>query len=326
MSKSKVKGCFKYSCFGCTAIIALSVGITLLIAAIQLTSDQTPKVATTATAHELPKLADAVFPGADQTEFPDVELEQFPTVPPEMAAGTLILDLTMGDFNIRPGPAGQPIRVEADYDANSFHLTESFTSEDDGAWTYDVNFSGKGGLLGMLFRGGGNVHNNVDIIIPRGHPIRIVGKISKGESEIDLGGLWVEEVDLEAGMGDHFIEFSEPTPFPMRSFNVESSMGSVEIRSLGEASPAEVHVEHSMGEMLLDLDGAWRNDSDVRVKFGMGECRIWVPQDVHADIDRVAVALGERRVETRDESNLPADAPTLTINASGSMGEVRIEN
>lgn len=328
MSKRRLTGCFKFGCFGCLSVVALGVGFVLLLGAIQVTSDQSPKPQQSQTSHELPQLADAVFPGADQGNIPDVELEEFPgddpTPPP---AGTLVLDLSAGEFNIRPGPPGEPIRVEADYDANSFELNEDFTANDDGTWGYKVRFGMRGGFLGSLFRGGANgSRNEVNIIIPRGHPVRIVGKIGMGESEIDLGGLWVEEVDLETSMGDHFVEFREPTPMPVQAFSLQGSMGEVEIQDLGNASPASVQVKHGMGEMRVDLEGEWRNDADININFSMGGCRLFLPDDVFVDVDRARVAMGEGYVERRDESQVPADAPTLSISAAGAMGEVRIEN
>lgn len=340
----KRSGCFKYGCIGCVSIVALFFGAIFLLSAIQLTADNTPEpverrterpLPTPPSPPEAPKAptadgdADSQSGGsiAVGTDAP-VTFELPGLLSPEDATpGTLILDLRMGEFTLEPGPADQPIRVEADFDASTFELQEDFVETDD-SWTYKVKFGGRGGLLGMILRGGGNnVGNRVKIIVPRGHPIRLVGEVSMGESSFDLGGLWVQSVDLDMGAGDHFIEFREPLPFPMESFHLETSMGGVEVRSLGEASPAVVDVEHGMGDLFLDLEGAWRNDSDIRAEFSMGQCRLWLPDNVKVDMEKSKVAMGEARTDRLpDPSELPPDAPTLRISASGSMGELRIEN
>ena len=53
-----------------------------------------------------------------------------------------------------------------------------------------------------------------------------------------------------------------------------------------------------------------------------------VPEPVVAclGLAEPGVSLGEGRVDVGDGKDVPADAPTITIDASGSMGEIRIEN
>lgn len=324
---SRFPGCLKYGCIGCISIVALCFGAIFLLSAIQLTADNTPEPVERRAERMLPPAPPlpTLPPQRDAPETIVLPPSEMPPVD-DVRPGTLILDLRMGDFTIEPGPADQPIRVEADFDASNFELKEEFVETDD-AWTYKVEFGGRGGLLGLLLRGGGNnPGNRVKIIVPRGHPLRLVGEISMGESQIDLGGLWVREVDLDMGAGDHFVEFREPLPFPMERFAMKTSMGGVEVRSLGDASPAEVRVEHGMGDLFLDLEGAWRNDSEIRADFSMGQCRIWLPDGVNVVLDRRSVSMGEARIdELPDPSTLPAGAPTLHISASGSMGELRIE-
>ena len=332
---NKKSGCLKYGCIGCVSIVALFFGAIFLLSAIQLTADNTPDPVERRTERPLP--AAPTPPSAPEPPATDLGTDSPETIelppsdlPPmdDVRPGTLILDLRMGEFTIEPGPADQPIRVEADFDASTFELEEKYTESEDGSWTYEVDFGSRGGFLGMLLRGGGqNSGNRVRITIPRGHPIRLVGEVSMGESSFDLGGLWIQSVDLDMGAGDHFVEFREPLPFPMESFHLESSMGGIEVRSLGEASPAVIDVEHGMGDLFLDLEGTWRNDSDITAEFSMGQCRLWLPDNVKVEMEKSNVSMGEARTDRLpDPSELPADAHTLRISASGSMGELRIEN
>lgn len=326
--KSKFSGCLKFSCFGCLAVFALFVGLILLAGAIQLTTgDQEPSPQEQEAEHDLPEAPELpAFAGADQPEMPRILPMREAPEAPVGGGGTLMLDLSMGEFTIEPGPPGEPIRVEADYDSNAYNLVESYTENDDGTWVYDVKFGGKGGLLGALFRGADANRNRVRVVIPRGHPVEILGKIGMGESEADLGGLWLRQVDLKYGAGDHFVEFREPLVLPMESFRLDSSMGSLEVRSLGQASPRLVEVEHGMGELLVDLEGEWRRNALVDIAFSMGECRLWLPKNARIEIDRISMGLGEKTIDSFDRGDLPEDAPLLTLNLSGSMGELRVED
>ncbi|MCG8459807.1 MAG: hypothetical protein MI919_26300 [Holophagales bacterium] len=255
MSERTIPGCFKYGCFGCLGLVVLFFGLSFLLGAIQMVGRKDPTPEHRVAERSLPEAPTLADYAADRPEI--VELgDGADARPRESGVGTLELDLSMGDFEIRPGEPGEPLRVSADYDSNVFELKESY-SETDGRWTYRVEFGGQGGFLGMLFRGGGeNVGNRVEIVVPREQPVRIVGDIGLGESKVDLTGLWIEDFDVEYGPGEHFVEVREPLAVPMRSFRSDSSMGEMEIRGLGDASPARVQVDHGMGDLFLDLQGA----------------------------------------------------------------------
>jgi hypothetical protein len=239
--------------------------------------------------------------------------------------GRIVLDVTAIDFTIRPGPAGEPIRVEADYDSNGFRLAKSFETRSDGSWVYELEFKPKGGWLGTILRGGNQSKNDLVLVIPKGQPIELTGSIGIGESNTDLGGLWIESVDLKMGIGDHFLEISQPTAEPIGSFQIDSSLGELEVRRLGNGSPASITVEHSIGELFLDLKGDWLNDSAVEVEFGIGEFQLWLPELVHIDLVSSSVSIGEKSIDIPDETDIPADAPTVTLNLSGNIGELSVE-
>ena len=326
MSKQR-PGCIKFGCIGCASMIALILGLILLVSAIQLTSSSEPEPTQAQAEHTLP--AAPPMPAGDfsadapQTIEIDGELG-VPEAP--VRGGTLVLDVSMTELTVRPGPADQPLQVRGDFDGAKFELKEEYRQAEDGGWIYEVSFGAKGGFLGLTFGGGsGNVNNELEIIVPRGHPLSLQGEMGIGETRMDLSGLWVQDVNLEFGPGDHFIEVREPAPFPMASFQVESSMGEMEIRGLGDASPQTVDVHHGMGSLFLDLQGAWRRDAEAKVRFNMGECRVWVPEETRVDLKGGNMALGENRKRLPDYSQLPADAPTVKLNVRGSMGEMRVE-
>lgn len=320
------RGCFKTGCFGCLGVTLLGAGVLVVIALIGVTAGSRPaEFEETSARHELP-------PSAPVPEWPQGGIEGAGTVDlplsgrpayefPSGGVGTLELDLSMGEFVIIPSGEITAIEVDAEYDTRRFRLEETFDEGVDGAWKYKVRFTGSRGLFGMFGANGGE--NHIEIRVPKGKPMRLVGSVKMGKSVIDLGGLALQEVDLDSGMGEHDLEFSEPTPVAMDSFRWQSSMGQSTLHDLGNASPARVDVSHRMGELRVDLDGAWSNDSEIDVSCGMGQCSVRVPDDVFIDAG-TSVTMGERRVRLPDQDLVPAGAPTLHIDASGSMGEVSI--
>ena len=323
-------GCFKVGCIGCLALVALMVGLLVFGGVIQMVNqNREPDFQQAQHEQQLPKppveLEQVTIfdPSEDSPELPKVlPLPQSFSLPPGVNPGTIAIDLSAGEFKIRPGEPGEPVRVEADYDAGSFILEEDLV-EEDGEWSYKVRFRARGGFFGLIQ--GKEVDNEITIVIPKGQPIDLVGEVGLGESEIDLGGLWLRQVDLDLGAGEHFIEFSEPTPQPLERFHLESSVGELEVRKLGNASPASVRLEGGIGEIFLDLNGPWRQDADVLTSFRIGEYRLWLPDNAHVELDSAKVAIGERSGSVPERPDLPEDAPTLKVEVSGAIGELRVD-
>ena len=315
-------GCIKGCIFGCLGLVVISIAFFGIVGVLQfraatIAEDPTqeerrrdlPPAPATAS-----QLADA---RGSELELGDDSSSFAPTSLPTSGVGTIELDLMVGEFTIVPYD-GDSIEIDADYDQARFELEEDFQDNGDGDWTYAISFSSKRRILG--FR---ESRNRVEIRIPRGRPLNLTGEVKMGQSEIDLGGLWLGRVDLDVGMGQHSVDFSEPTPMPLESFSVEGRMGEVDFERLGNASPARIDVSHSMGQMALDLEGLWRGDGEVIARCRMGECTIHTPDDVNIETERFDVAMGGRSDRRSDEA-VPEGAPTLRLDMKGSMGEIRI--
>lgn len=314
-------GCFKYGCIGCLTLCALGVGLIFMLGAVQLTIEpEDPKPESRQLSQELPSAP----PAPAAPDRPLLEVAPLPESPlAEPRPGRIVLDISMAELVILPGPADQPIRVEADFDSNNFELSEDFKNAEDGSWLYQLKFKPRRGFT-SLFSTGRGTSNRLELIIPKDHPFALAADISLGETDADFGGLWLTQLNLDLGPGDHFVEMREPLPFPMDSLRIDSSMGSTELRHLGNGSPEVVRIEHGMGDLLVDLEGTWHRDASIDVDFSMGECRLWLPDDVRVDLEQARVKLGERSIDLA-ERDVSDDAPLLTLRLTGSMGALSVE-
>jgi len=303
-------------CLGCLAFVGLGVLVLALLLLLPLVLQPDPEPVNEAFIPELPPppvppdwpsspegvtLRPDAYPGADE-------------------ALRLQLDLSAGSFRVEPGAAGEPLRVEADYDAARFNLDQAYDSESN---TYRVSFALKGGWLGF-FRGSVEGANQIRIIVPPDRPVALVGEIGVGESRFELGGLWVTDVNLDLGVGEHRLLIREPLRAPLKRIAVDGSVGEIDLQGLGNASPAKVEIDQGIGEMSVDLRGAWQRDATVDLDLGIGEVRVRVPKDVAVKVDRASVGLGEAGVHHR-RTTPPEGAPTLTLRLSGGIGEIRVD-
>lgn len=238
--------------------------------------------------------------------------------------GTIELDVSMAEVDLKPAPPGSPLRLEADWNAGVFRLEEKLTREG-GGWRYRLEFGGKGFVL--LARHEHHSPNRLSLQVPVDKPLSIAGELTLGETDLDLGGLNLDEIDLELGAGEHEVAFSEPTQRPVARLALDGSMGQLTVFGAGNASPRRLEVKHGMGELLLDLSGRWRADGEVEMHLSMGDARVELPglDEAAAVVEKARMSLGDRRVHDVAEAELPSGLPRVRVRATGGMGDLRIE-
>ncbi len=316
-STGRGRSCFKYGCLGCIAVLVLlAVAGGAIVAVGLIWGPPEERVEQARLSRELPG-----------SPFVDGPAETAPTgelAPPDRAAGRIVLDLNEGSFRIVPAPPGEPITVDGRYDAGIYELSESLERHDDGSWLYHVRFDRNVSWVRALF-GEGEQDNHINMAIPAGTPFALEGRVGIGESIIELGGLAVQSVDLDLGTGSHTLKFDEPTAAPIDSFNLAASIGELRVVELGNASPRRASIRHRVGEVNIGLRGEWRRDADVAIRCGIGECAVRVPTDVAVEGLSTDVGFGEVKMSGLERLRPPgAGVPTLRLELSGKVGEVRV--
>ena len=228
--------------------------------------------------------------------------------------GRVVLRMNSGQFLVNPARPGESLRVEASFDEQSYELTERF-EQDDERWTYEVEFERKGSmamsLLKMMVGGDGP---SIEVFLPLDVPLELVMVIRQAGSEIDLGGLWLTEAEIEFNQGGFALEVSRPLREPMDSLSIRGSMGGFAAAKLGNASPRRLEVESRMGGMDLGLRGEWVTDSEISISTSQGGASVRLPRDVNI------VGIEEGRMAPPGQDELPR--PTLTFSVSSNRGEI----
>jgi len=317
-------GCLRYGCLGCAGLIALAVIAAGVIAVLALVMEPpgTEMVSPGVTREVPARPGTGDGSASSDSRAPDLPSELRPPGPE--GAGRVVLDLSEGVFEMVPGDPGSPIRVDGSYNAGAYELEEAFEEEPGGEWTYRLTFRRSVSWIRLL-KVEDEQENRLRITLPRDLPFALEGVVRRGESRMRLGGLSVRELDLRLLQGEHRLEFRAPTPLPMERFAIDASQGNFVLDGLGNASPATLVARGSMGEMLLGLDGAWRNDAEIHGGWRMGELRVRVPAGVHVNVDEIGMFLGGSDTSAlRSLAPAPQGAPTLSIAFSGSMGQISV--
>ena len=323
--ENKGRGCLKISCMGCLLLIGLSV---LGTAASFFIITSGPSVERDRD-FELAEVewSDAEILQGDEIVLPPIVVSpDHPDAsgslldPGAMPTGRVELELKFGQFYVEPAEPGAPPSVEARFDEENFRLEERLQTRPDGSWVYRVSFDKRKSIFST-----NEADNRVTVRLPRDRFFELVGDLGMGESRLDLGGLAMTRIGLEAGMGSHSVHFSDPLTRPLESLTLKSSMGEVLLNRVGNASPARLDVGHRMGKLELDLRGQWQNDSRISGRLTMGELRYRAPDYVNIDASGVRATMGERFVdpEIRGRDADPA-LPTLKLEGSVFMGSIDV--
>lgn len=297
---AKRPGCWKTTLFGCLGLIVLLVlfvGITALLARINL-SDQKP---------------------VDDTIAPRAEAETTWDGPPLGKPGRLVLDIGQGEFQVSPAPPGAGLSLRARYDAEVHELTDEFVVNPDSSWSYTLHFHQTMPGLQALFRAimGGSTDARVEVFMPPESPIELEILMREGGFEAELGGLWLTSADIDFARGGFSLDVHEPLVEPMDSFVIKGRMGGFDIRRLGNASPRLLDIDTSMGGASVDLEGAWRGDADIRLKSSMGGVDVRLPDDVV--VEGVEAPRNDRLLRERE-----TPVPVLRFDVQFKMGEIEI--
>ncbi len=259
-------------CLGCLGVVVLLGGIAVGVGWLGARST---KIEPHEVARELPhQAAPAPTPPTDAAV---PSAEQLAPGPPSQAAGRVLLDLRQAGFKIEPGEPGGKVRVEATYDKKHHELEESLEEPLGHPWVYRVKFRQiGGGFFHSIFA----PKTEVTIYLPPDVPIDLEIDVQQGGAEIELGGLWLSTARVSATQGGCELAVSQPLRAPMSRFDFSAKMGGGAVKSLGNASPAKVYVDCSMGGMALDLRGAWTQNAAITIEASMGGMDVILPSDV----------------------------------------------
>ena len=258
---------------------------------------------------------------------PSVSAERGSAKADSSAPLLLTLELREGTFTIRPGEPGSDIHVTGEYAPGLFELVETQAVDSvSGVRSATVRFHSKAPAWARFFGGMGNDAGQPEltITIPRGTPIDLTLETAMGRSEVDLGGLTLRDISVNATMGEHSINFEQPVVEAIRDFRIHTSMGNVVLENLGNARAANVTSSSSMGNVTANLGGTWQPGAEASLTFeqSMGELTVRVPSSVRLDSE----VRNQQEQTTKRDTDTAADpnAPNVRLRVTSSMGNARV--
>jgi hypothetical protein len=256
------------------------------------------------------------------------ELPEAPAPPPiEGPPLRVMISLEEGEFRIRRGGVGGVVRVEGTYDSAVYELRQEFDPEGAEGGLVRVKLRRHISAVRALLTGlrAGEPENRLTVELPAGVPLDLSLNLSKGEHDVDLTGLAVARLDMNASIGEFEMMVGKPNPIEMSEAVIVARMGEFQMRGLGDADVRHLSYTGKMGDHLVDFGGVSRGDTTAEIQISMGSGRVNVPRNRDFEIDRRSVFLGEFTVRSSGIELGPEDRPPdglLTLDLSVRMGEM----
>lgn len=204
----------------------------------------------------------------------------------------LTVEIGFGELTMRPAGGDTLIYVAVDYDARSFgqplithdrgdgHVTISLASAEPHGEESDVDMSDVKAVNTWRVTLGKTVVWALDM------------ELAYCETRLELGGLKVEELNMESGLSETELSFSEPNGAILQSCAIETGLGSFQALRLGNAGMRRFTLENGLGSSILDFTGTWPDENlKAVIESGLGSVKMHLPNGLPV-IMQVEATLG----------------------------------
>ena len=237
------------------------------------------------------------------------------------------LDYRAGGLRIAPGRATELYRMDASYDEDRYRPTSDFDAAR-GVVSLGLRSAGEGGLRVISKR---QLRQDANIAFSPAIDLALAITLGAVDADLELGGLSLSELTMQAGASQAVIRFSQPNRTRCRGAEITAGAAEVTMLGLGNSRCDRIDFEGGMGKVTLDFDGAWTSSSQATVKMAMGELTLRLPRrvGVRLKLDRFLASFDPAGlVRTGDGFESPGYANAdrrLDIEVTSAVGGVKVE-
>jgi hypothetical protein len=188
----------------------------------------------------------------------------------------MIIDFAAGQLFLRPSPSGALYRMQLRYDAERYDPRGAYQAER-GTVRLGLERNRSGGLrVGNR----GQLAQRAVVEVTPDADLTLEANLGAAESSLELGGLRLEDLAIIAGASTTEIRFSRPNTVLCRRAQVSSGAAELRVTDLGNSGCRRWAIEGGVGQVRLDLGGAWPEAAEVDVRMTVGGVRLQIPSDL----------------------------------------------
>ncbi len=151
------------------------------------------------------------------------------------------------------------------------------------------------------------------------------------DGDLELGGLRLTDLRLEAGASRATVRFSQPNAARCRAATLTAGAAELSVLGLGNSRCDRITFEGGVGRVTLDFGGTWTSSSQVAVKMALGEVALRLPRavGVRITLDKFLASFEPQGMVRRGTSYLSPgyDQATrhLDIDVTTAIGGVTVD-
>lgn len=173
----------------------------------------------------------------------------------------------------------------------------------------------------------------LDLMVSGSQPFGLILEGGLLESRMDLSGLPLTRLEVKPGKGSQEVLFNAPNPERMQSMNLRVGAARLELRGLGNANFANLHLDGGQADCLLDFSGRLRYPAQARLTIPEGSLEIHVPTETPTRLaietfGTMSIGEGFKRQGgvLLNPAALAGQTPIVSIKATLLMGSVRLRS
>jgi hypothetical protein len=186
------------------------------------------------------------------------------------------LNYLAGGLRVAPGRTTELYRMDASYDADRYLPTSDFDAAR-GAVSLGIRPAGEGGLRVVSKR---QLRQDANVAFSPAVDLDLDITLGAVDADLELGGLSLSALTLQAGASQAVIRFSQPNRSRCRAAEITAGAAEVTVLGLGNSRCDRIDFEGGIGKVTLDFDGPWTTSSRAAVKMAIGELTLRLPRRV----------------------------------------------
>lgn len=237
------------------------------------------------------------------------------------------LDYRAGGLRITPGRANELYRMDASYDENRYSPISAYDAAR-GVVTLGLQPAGEGGLRVVSTR---QLRQDATVAFAPTVDLDLDLALGAVQADIELGGLTLAALTMEAGASQAVLRFSQPNLSRCRAAEITAGAAELTVLGLGNSRCDRFALEGGMGKITLDFSGAWTSSTAAEIKMAVGELTLRLPRNVgvRLTLDRFLVSFDPAGlVRTGDAFQSPGYERAerkLDIDVTTAVGGVKVE-
>jgi hypothetical protein len=206
------------------------------------------------------------------------------------------LNYDVGSLEVRSNHGSDLFSFNLDYDARRSNPRFDFSEGDRATLNLSTNSS-------RSFHSGNRRESDLNLQLNDATPLDLDFSTGVSDSHLDMTDLQIQRFRLRGGVGRTDVSFDHPVKAPMTDFDVESGVGNLTIRGIGNARVERLRVNGGVGRTELDFTGELKDTHpDTEINVGVGQVRLLLPREAGITIEAEGSFLSNISAPSFDKS------------------------